>query len=137
MKRAMITIEVLIALLILFLSIMISMGAFKFVQQVKYKQENIQRLYMTVINIRNKIKKELCGVPVIKGEFDGFKYTAQCTLLRESRTYMNSYDFDTMKDTSGLNGPFIARIYKIRLEVKNKKIYKTYQYYIMKVKETR
>ena len=128
MKRAMITIEVLVALLILFLVIAASTNSIKFFQMVNGKKNNIENEYMIVLNVRDILAHQICSHSQrAEGSFDNYTYTATCEKQKEIRSYQKGFDIG---DPSGNIGNYLMDLYKVHLEIKKANFDKQYIYYI-------
>ena len=60
MKKAMITIEVLVSMLILFLIISTSFESMKFFNILTQKKENYEDQYIAVLSVKDKISNTIC-----------------------------------------------------------------------------
>lgn len=126
----MITIEVLISMLILFLVIVASLSNIKFFNLVNKKKESYEDYYMTVLSLKDKLSLDICEKKQkIEGEFNGFTYTATCEKKKELRTYY--YPSVDNKDlTPGNKGDTLVLLYLVQLELKINTIEKSYSYYV-------
>ena len=126
MKTAMITVEVLISLLILFLVIATSTVTIKELYKVNQQQFNHEALYSAVLNIKDYIDDDICRTKFSqKGSFNGFDFEAKCDKIKELRNYKKAFD---STEQEGNVGDFLVQLYKVTLTLKNKKMEKAYQY---------
>ena len=128
MKKAMITIEVLVALLILFLVIASSTNTIKFFQIVDRKKTTIEEEYMIVLNIKDILSNSVCKKELKEeGVTNGYSYTVECEKQEELKSYKKALDLD---ESSGNIGNHIMRFYKVKLNIKKENFDKNYVYYI-------
>ncbi len=111
----MITIEVLIALLILFLVITTSSLTIKHLFFIQRQQRHHEERYAALLSIRDRLEIEgLCrSRPEMEGEWDGFHYRAVCSLLKELRSFQYA-DEDT-GHPEGNTGRWLVRLYRVDL----------------------
>lgn len=118
MRKAMFTIEVLIALFVLFLTITLSAMSSKFFNQILSQQEHYKELYIYVFNIKDKISDEIClKNNSISNQIDGLLYKAECTKVKESRSFQKDYDIEEQQFISGYEGEFKLTLYKVNLKI--------------------
>lgn len=128
MKKAMITIEALVALLILFLAIATSVETIKFFQIIEKKKISIEDEYMIVLNIKSKLSNKICKNYLKKeGELNGYTYKATCKRLEELRSYKIGFDIG---DPSGNTGRYLMKFYEVDLVIKKDDYNKSYVYYV-------
>lgn len=125
MRLAMMTIEVLVALLILFITITTSSTVIKFLNQVKTKQSSYEDIYIAVSSIKDKHAHMSCKAP-INGTLNGFHYKITCQKLQESRDYVHSDDPDV---ASGFIGPFTVGLYDVKMTLKRDRFEHAYSYF--------
>lgn len=126
MKKAIITIEVLISLLILFLIIATSSTTLKVFQSVLIKKDIYEKEYITVLSIKDKISHEICTKKSqLEGRYNGFDYKANCRKLKESRTFKKAFEGD---EKNGAFGNYIMRLNSIKLELKKGSYSSEYNY---------
>ena len=120
----MITIEVIISLLILFMVIAVSSVAMKQLIFVN-KQQNIhEENYMAVLNIQDYIDADICSKELQKsGELQSYNFSAKCKQLNKNRNYIKE------ERTEGNFGKTFVTLYEITLILKKKKFQKVYKYY--------
>ena len=125
----MITIEVLIAMLILFLVIASSFENIKFFTNLTKQQDTYENYYINVLNIKAKYANSICKRDNMKkeGEINGFQYTLICKEVQELRNYKNIFDTN---DKSGNIGQYMMKIFRIDLQLKNIEQKKDFYYFI-------
>lgn len=129
----MITIEVLISMLILFMVIATSTATIKQLKIVREQQVHHEELYMLILNVKDYIDDDICKKQFsMQGEFNGYKYHASCEKQNELKSYVKAFEED---DKEGNIGPFAIKFYKIILEVKNDRLEKNYIYFKTVIKK--
>ena len=120
----MITIEVIISLLILFMVIALSSVAMKQLIFVN-KQQNIhEENYIAVLNIKEYIDSTICIKTFQKsGQLDSYDFSAKCTQVANNKNYIKD------EHTEGNFGETRVTLYKITLTLKKEKFQKAYKYY--------
>ena len=131
MKKAMITIEVLISMMILFLVISTSFTTIKFFNINIKKKFFYEDNYIELLNIKEKISLSLCRQNIFEmsGNLNGYNYIAQCIEEKEKRNYIKSIDLDGV---SGNYGNYIVRLFLIKITIEKGKLKNEYRYYITK-----
>ena len=123
----MITIEVLISMLILFMVIATSIATIKQLKIVREQQIKHDDLYMLVLNVKDYIDGEICSTKqVMEGEFDGYRYRAVCRKENELRSYVKAFEEG---DVEGNTGNKLVQFYAITLNLKKKKVDRSYLYF--------
>ena len=126
-KNAMITIEVLVSMLILFLVIATSFENIKFFTILNDKKTYYEDNYINVLSLKDKLSTTICKTQESQsGEFNGYEFQAQCEKLKELRTYTKGFDIG---DPSGNIGNYMMTLYKIKLLIKKENIEKKFTYY--------
>jgi len=116
----MFTVEVLIALLLLFLTITLSATSSKFFNRIITQQERYQDIYIAVFNIKDKIFDEICtSSNKIENILSGVEYRATCTKLNESQSFVKEYDFEENRMLKSYTGPYLVTLYEVNLELIN------------------
>ena len=127
-KNAIITIEVLVALLILFLVIASSTNTIKFFQIIENKKVTIEDEYMIVLNIKEKLSHSICKEELKEeGSLNGYNYTAECEKQNELRSYQQALE---VGDSSGNIGNYLMKLYGVKLNIKKDNFDKDYVYLI-------
>jgi hypothetical protein len=128
MKKAMLTIEVLVALLILFLVITSSTMSLKSFGIINNKKSQYEKEYMSVLNIKDILQDDICVKSMTKtGKFDGYTYKAQCAKEKELRNYQKAFEIG---DPEGNIGSYMIRLYKVNLHVSKGRLSKNYIYHL-------
>lgn len=123
----MITIEVLISLLILFMVIATSTVTIKQLKTVREQQINHEELYMLVLNVKDFIDDDICIEKFsMHGDLNGYKYSAKCEKLNDSRSYKKAFEEG---DEEGNIGVVSVQFYKILLDIQKKKLERHYLYF--------
>lgn len=126
MKKAMITIEVLVAMLILFLVIATSFSNISFFNILNEKKKTYEDTYMNVLSIKDKLSLTLCTTTMRQeGTFNNISYIATCDKEKELRTFTMGMELD---DPSGNVGRYLIKLYTITLELQEEKSNKAYSY---------
>jgi hypothetical protein len=128
MKPAMITIEVLISMLILFLVISTSMNNINFFNLMIEKKQSYEDKYMTVLSLKDKLSFTICQTSFVEeGVFSGFDYKASCKKIKELKSYVIATDPD---DPSGNIGNDLVKLFEVHLELKKDSFKAINTYYI-------
>lgn len=123
----MITVEVLISLIILFTVIVTSVTSVKHLFMIEGQKELYEHLYMSVLNIKDKIDGKICTKTLhLEGTLGESSYEAHCTKIKEMRNYTTGFDDD---EIAGNNGKLNVQLYKIDLDIISQGIQKHYTYY--------
>ena len=126
MKKSMITIEILVSMLILFLVIVTSTTSIKFFQTVNKQKTNYEDQYIALLSLKDMLSSTICISKFQdKGEWNDFKYTVTCEKVQELKNFKKAFDID---DPSGNIGNYLIQLYKVQLSLENK----NYSYYITK-----
>jgi hypothetical protein len=134
MKKAMVTIEVLVSMLILFLVISTSFEGIKFFNIINNKKSNYEDEYIAVLNIKDKISANICKTSSsMQGTINDFNYKASCENLKELRTFKKAFDLD---DPSGNIGNYIVKLYRVNISLKKDNYEKNYNYLIEQSEKT-
>jgi hypothetical protein len=128
----MITVEVLVSMLILFLVIATSSITIRHFLLVQRQQVRHEEVYSAVLSVQDWLDThQLCyHIQEIHGTLDGFDFTATCQLIKENRSYQKSYDEAADKMIEGNTGPWLIRLYRVELDLRDG--VKTYQYHYNK-----
>jgi len=131
----MITIEVLISLLILFIVVTTSVIALKNALMVEKRKEKYQDLYRAIFNVQALMPDSLCIKDQYKkGKINDFDFNLSCTQISELRGYQKSFDTDTPE---GNIGSVDYILYEITLTFQKEHFSKTYKYYKTVTKKLR
>ena len=121
----MITIEVLVALLILFTVIVTSVTSVKHLFMIEKQKTNYEKIYMSVLNIKSQISTQICSSSQqISGNIGDVSYSAKCTPLKKMRNYQEKDE-----DSDGGNiGKTEAMLAKVKISLMTKNFNKEYEY---------
>ncbi len=117
-------IEVLVASIILFFSILTVNAAFKQYASYKIKQEKYENIYISALSLMNKLENERLNMfTYYTGEINGLKYTARAKRVAQRRNYI----YGLSSKDSGNKGRFSVTLYKIEIKMANRTftLYKT------------
>jgi|GEM_PF-2723673 len=118
-------IEVLIASIILFVSVLTVNAAFKQYAAYKIKQQKYERIYISVLSLKDKTENESLGnlTGSITGKINGLPYTITAKRIASARNYVYSFD----QEASGNKGGFIITLYQVTINIAGRsfKFYKT------------
>lgn len=127
-KQAMITIEILISMFILFLVITTSLMSTKFFNFTINQKANYEIKYITILSLKDKILNESClNQEKQEGIFNNNKFEVQCIKLKELRSYYKDFEDNKTGNIGNIN----AMLYKINLIILNE----TYTFYHTFTKE--
>jgi len=129
-KKAFVTIEILVAMVIGFLAIIMLTSSIKSLQKVSIQQDLYQDLYISVLSIKNIIKaKECMNNPNLSGEINGFNYTIKCREIKAQKNYIESLNPMTFQDEGGNKGIFMIYLFRVDIDIKKNGLDKTYSFY--------
>lgn len=133
MKKAMITIEVLVAMLILFLVITTSFSNIKFYNIMNDKKRAYEDTYMNVLSIKDKISSTICKTMLKEeGNFNDVHFIATCQKLKELRTFRLGME---LGDPSGNIGNYLMKLYEVTLVLNGEKYEKVYTYSVTQAEQ--
>ena len=126
MKRAMITIEVLVSLLILFMVVATSVTTIKHLGLIQTQQMRYEDIYRVVFNIKDYIDADICQKKMrISGTLNDFEFKAVCRLKRQKRTYVKAFE---KGDIEGNFGDKMASLFQVTITLKKENFKKEYSY---------
>jgi len=126
----MITIEVLISMLILFMVIATSIATIKQLKIVREQQVHHEELYMLILNVKDFIDDDICEKQFsMQGEFDDYQYRATCEKQNELRSYVKAFGVVDVDNVEGNTGNVLISFYKITLDITKHKLQKHYLYF--------
>ena len=121
----MITIEVLISMLILFMVVATSVATLKQLKIIRLQQVKHEELYINVLNIKEMLEGAVCKKFLeTSGSVNGFEYRAKCSKIAEKRSYKKDFE-------EGIDGNFgneLVTLYKVELTLKKGRFEKAYNY---------
>jgi len=125
-KSAMITVEVLVALIILFLAVVTATTGTKLYISTQMQKQNYEDLYIATTSVIDKINDDLCLREMfLEGKYNNFTYNAKCVLKNESRNYKKGFDIG---DNEGLIGRYQLKLYEVELTLSRKNFSKKFIY---------
>ena len=131
-RSAMMTIEVLIALVIIVMTIVMSATTSKYFNMTFQKKVQYIDLYTTVLSIKDKIEDDICSKERhMTGSVNHFEYTVDCKLLRESLTFVQDLEDEELH---GLHGAYKMQLNEVTLQLRANTLNRTYNYYLTKAK---
>jgi len=124
----MITIEILISIVILFLVISTSVVMIKHLHIIENQTHKYEKFYISFFNITNYLDNRICTDKYLKveGNISDVSYIGTCKLLKEKRNFVKALEKD---DKEGNIGSFLFLFYQVTLKLKWKKSEKTYIFY--------
>ena len=129
-KKAFVTIEILVAMVIGFMAIIMLTSSIKSLQKVSIQQELYQDLYISVLSIKNIIKaKECMNNPTLSGEINGFKYNIKCREIKAQKNYIENLNPITFQDEGGNKGIFMIYLFRVDIDIQKNGLDKTYSFY--------
>ena len=124
MKKSMITIEILVSMLILFLVIVTSTSSIKFFQTVNKQKTNYEDQYIAVLSLKDKLSSTVCISKFQdEGVWNDLAYRVTCEKIQELKSFKKVLLYD---EESGNIGNHIMQLYKVQLSLEKK----NYSYYI-------
>ncbi|MCF6207576.1 MAG: hypothetical protein L3J47_11925 [Sulfurovum sp.] len=128
MRNAMITVEILISIVILFLVIATSVTGIKQLRMVEEKGDKYEAWYIGFHNITELLDKTICtpGHMGQEGTLSGMTYQAACKLVEKRKSFRKTIEDD---EEEGNYGPYLLSLYKISLKLSKDNMQKEYSYY--------
>ena len=110
-------IEVLVASIILFLSIVTISLAYRQYTNYKLKQEKYEKIFISALSLMNKIESEkLDGLTEEDGTINGLNYHITIKKVASKRNYV----YGLTEKTSGNFGSFLLTLYRVKIDIANK-----------------
>ena len=110
-------IEVLVASVILFLSIVTVSLAYRQYTSYKLKQEKYEKIFISALSLMNKIESEkLDGLTERDGTINGLNYHITIRKVASKRNYV----YGLTEKTSGNFGSFLLTLYRVKIDIANK-----------------
>jgi hypothetical protein len=129
-KRAFVTIEILIAMVIGFLAIIMLTSSIKSLQKVIVQQRLYEELYITVLSLKDTIRAKSCmEYPTLEGVMNGFEYKVSCNQKKAVKNYIDNYDPVSDMDMGGNYGIFMIYLFDVQIEITQKGLKKKYRFY--------
>jgi len=126
LKRAMITIEVLVSLLILFMVVATSVTTIKHLGLIQTQQMRYEDIYRVVLNLKDYIDADICQKKMnISGTLNDFEFKAKCRQEVQRRIYVKAFK---PGDMEGNFGDKMVRLFKVTITLKKENFKKEYSY---------
>ena len=124
----MITIEILISILILFLVIATSVTMIKQLRMVEQKEQKYENIYIAFSNVISYIDNSICqeGSLHQTGILSDVSFDAKCRLISKTRSYQKSFD---KEEPSGNIGNIMLFFYEVTLNLRCEKQQKSFVFY--------
>jgi len=123
MNKAFITVEVLIAMLILFLTVATLASSTKFFTSTKIKKEFYESYYSTFLNVKDKLSTKSCSTHT--GNYNNFDYSSTCKTLKTLKNYIPDFGEG---DPFGNIGRFNYKLNEVTLTLSRDKFKKSLKY---------
>jgi len=122
----MITIEVLVSLLILFMVVATSVTTIKHLNLIHTQQVRYEDVYRAIINIKDYIDADICQKKrSMSGTLNDFEYKAECHQEVEKRKYVKAFE---LGEPQGNIGDVMAVLFKVVITLKKDNFKKEYSY---------
>lgn len=133
MKKAMITIEVLVAMLILFLVISTSFTSIKFFNMQIEKRATYEDKYINFLTLKDKLSKQICKNSMISnGTFNGLSYRVRCEKVKELKTFRKGFE---LGEVSGNLGNYLITLHKVTLDIEKNNVIQSQSYFLTRGKK--
>ena len=100
-------------MIILFLTVAISVTAWKHLETVHRHETHYERLYRAVLNLRDYLDADICQKEMImKGRMNDYEYRAECRMKVQRRNYVKAF---MPGEPEGHFGPTLVTLYQVRL----------------------
>ena len=129
-RRAVITIEVLIALIVMFSAVVLTTSSIRTLNLFKLKKEKYEVNYTTVLSLKAMFENRAFNPTrgEFRGEINGFKYKMVYLLSHNKRTYIPG----ETAALSGNLGPYNILLYKCMLQLTKDNSYSESNFDILK-----
>ena len=129
-RRAFVTIEILVAMLIGFLAIIMLTTSIKSLQKVITQQTLYEDLYVTVLSLKDTIQAQPCYKnPHVEGKLNGFSYTIECVEKKRLKNYRYNYNEIIDQDMGGNYGILMIYLFDVRISISKEGLKKSYRFY--------
>jgi len=127
-KKAIITIEVLIALIILFSAVVLTTSSIRSLNLFSLKKEIYKNSYIAVLSIRSLLENRKLNINggEIRGKIDGYSYIIKYHVEKQKRSFIIG---ETSQLTGNL-GIYMMFLFKCNLIIKNRYEDRDYIFYI-------
>jgi len=131
----MITIEILISMVILFMVIATSVTTLKHLKIIQKQQMNHEDFYIAVLNIKDYIEDKICIKQTnIQGSLSGYSFNAVCEKEEALQNFKKALDEG---DSTGNIGNKLISLYKVTLNLQNENVEKEILYYKTGIRDIR
>ena len=129
-KKAFVTIEILIAMVIGFLAILMLTASIQSLHKVEMQKRLYQDLYINVLSLKDKIRAESCiENPRLNGVINRFEYEIICDEKEVKNNYKSYYDEMQDKMTGGYWGIYEIHLFKVTINIRKSGLNKSYNFY--------
>ena len=112
-RNASVLLEILISMVILFMTILVVTASIKRLMLVQTQKENYENLYVTLFSLLDTVSEKGCSRMKRSGNLNGFIYSMHCDEMAQTMT----------KDKNGVT------LNKIKIQLNQDGMEKTYVYY--------
>ena len=125
MKKGFTVIEILIAMMILFVAIGFVNISIKAFNDYQRKSEVYQNFYITALSLKNQMDMNPLDRPSYKGTLNGINYIITKKEILKQKNFIISFDNDT-----GNTGDFFITLYQLKMTLKDEIRTKEYTFYL-------
>jgi len=129
MRRGFTIIEILIAMMILFMAIVFVNMSIKAFNNYQRKSEVYQNFYITALSLKDWISVQSLDRQRYEGEMNGVDYQLYVKKIIEKNNYIYNFDIP-----SGNFGDYLVTLYRVKLRLKYKQREKEYSFFLTKYK---
>jgi prepilin-type N-terminal cleavage/methylation domain-containing protein len=130
MKRGFTVIEILIAMMILFVAIGFVNISIKAFNNYQRKSEIYQNFYITALSLKDLMESKTLDKKSYNGILNGIKYKISVKEISRQKNYIINLE----QARGGNDGNFFITLYQLNMSLINKNIVKTYSFYLTKQK---
>jgi prepilin-type N-terminal cleavage/methylation domain-containing protein len=131
MKRGFTVIEILIAMMILFVAIGFVNISIQTFNNYKRKSETYQRFYITVLSLKDWIVTQKLDKKSYNGELNKIEYKINVEKMIQMKNYKFNFEIP-----SGNYGDFMITLYRVTMILKERRRVKEYTFFVTKDKRT-
>lgn len=129
-RKAFVTIEILIAMVIGFLAILMLTASIKSLHKVEMQKKLYQNLYISVLSLKDKIRAKSCiENSTLNGSINGFSYNIICDEKKVINNYQSYYDEMQNKMVGGYWGIYEIHLFRVTINIKKSSFNKSYSFY--------
>ena len=130
MKRGFTVIEILIAMMILFVAIGFVNISIKAFNNYQRKSEIYQNFYITALSLKDFMESKTLDKKSYNGILNGINYKISVKEISRQKNYIINLE----QARGGNDGNFFITLYQLNMSLINKNIVKTYSFYLTKQK---